>query len=93
MPEVRGAHDGVDDGEDNQNDCDHCKGGESFASRCVALGPGGVLIHSNKLEEEVGQSSKVKNLSRAPSANAAFDLGGLECLQWWQSCPKSSLFE
>lgn len=65
MLEIRGAHHRIDDGEDNQNDCDDCKRSKSFASRYVPRGPYGVLIHSDELEEEVGQSSKVKELSRA----------------------------
>ena len=92
MPEIRGAHCGIDDGEDNQNDCDHCKRSESFTSRYVALGPRGVLIHSNELEEKVGQSSKVESLSGALSANASLDQN-LECLRWWQSFLTSSPFE
>lgn len=31
------------------------------------------MIHPDELEEEVGQSSKVKDLSRAMSANLTFD--------------------
>ena len=90
MPEIRGAHNCVDDGEDDQNDRDYCERSESFASREVALGSGGVLIHANELEEEVGHSSKVKNLSRAMSVNAAFDPRGIDCLQWWQPCRTNS---
>ena len=33
MPKIRGAHNGVDDGEDDQHDCNHCERGESLASR------------------------------------------------------------
>ena len=58
-PEIRGAHNGVDDGEDDQNNCDHCERSESLASRYVALGPCGILVHSNELKEEVAHSSNV----------------------------------
>ena len=34
-----------------------------------------MLIHSDEFEEEVGQSSNVKDLIRAALANAAFDPG------------------
>ena len=65
MSKIRCAHNGVDDGEDDQNDCDHCERSKSLASRSVASGPVGVLIHPDELEKEVGHSSKIKNLSRA----------------------------
>ena len=71
VPEVRGTNDSVDDGEDNQYDCDHGKRRESLASRQIAPGPVSLLIHANKLEEEVGHSSKVKDLTRALSVMGA----------------------
>ena len=82
-PEIRGAYDGVDDGEDNQDDCDHRKRSESSASRQIALGPVGLLIHADELEEKVGHPPKVKDLSHAStvSIRRLRPLTGLDCLQ------------
>lgn len=63
MPEIRRAHDGVDNRENDQDHGDHSKSRKGIPSRQVAFGSLGIFIHADKLEKKVGQSPEIKSLS------------------------------
>ncbi len=57
LAEIRGAHNGIDDGQDDQDNCDHSKTGQTLPDwkviRFFAW-----LVHSCQLENEVSQSAE-----------------------------------
>ena len=54
MLEVGSTHNGIGDGDNDQDDGDDGERGEGFSSGYVAFGSIGVLVHSDELEEKVG---------------------------------------
>ena len=68
---VGSAHDRVDDGHENGNDGQDGEGGQLFSGWQVGVPMTGG-IHSHELEEEVGETAEVKNLSS----------GQAECRRW-----------
>ncbi len=60
--EVVHAHAGVDDGDDDEDDGDDGEGCQRRASVAVLLALAVVLIHSDELEEEIGEGDEVEEL-------------------------------
>ena len=62
LVEVGGTHDGVGDGDDEENNGDDSECRKRFPRRNVACCSCSVLVHPHKLEKEVGEAAKVERL-------------------------------
>lgn len=67
--EIYHAHYRVGNGHEDEDDCKNGEGGQGLSDRDVCPGAIGVLIHSDKLEEEIYHPGKVKTLLNWVSVN------------------------
>ena len=69
--EIRGTHDGVNDGDDDQEDGDYSESCERLAHWAISPRSMIMVVHSDELEEKIGQSSEIEGLREVRSIDCS----------------------